>query len=149
MKTYLRFGVLVVAIIGTLAWLAASGINESKTYYKTISEVKEMQGSALGKRVRVTGDVLPGSIKREGERVHFTIHEKERDLQLNVVYVGKDPLPDTFRDNAQAMADGKMLQDGSFHASAIAAKCPSKYEAAPGKQPSAQPLNAAKPAAQS
>jgi cytochrome c-type biogenesis protein CcmE len=149
MKTYLRFGALVVAIVGTLAWLAASGINESKTYYKTISEVKEMQSSVMGKRVRVTGDVLPGSIKREGEHVHFTIHEKERDLQLNVVYVGKDPLPDTFRDNAQAMADGKMLADGSFHASAIAAKCPSKYEAAPGKHPENQPLNTAKPAAQS
>lgn len=149
MKTYIRFGALVVAIVGTLAWLAASGINESKTYYKTISEVKEMQSSVMGKRIRVTGDVMPGSIKREGERVHFTIHEKERNLQLNVVYVGKDPLPDTFRDNAQAMADGKMLQDGNFHASAIAAKCPSKYEAAPGKQPAAQPLNTAKPAAQS
>ena len=45
MKTYAKFAVLVVAIIGTLAWLAASGINESKTYYKTISEVKAMQGA--------------------------------------------------------------------------------------------------------
>lgn len=149
MKTYLRFGALVVAIIGTLAWLAASGISESKTYYKTISEVKDMESSVMGKRVRVTGDVVAGSIKREGEHVHFTIQEKERNLQLNVVYIGKDPLPDTFRDNAQAMADGKMLQDGNFHASAIAAKCPSKYEAAPGKQPAAQPLNNARPAATS
>jgi cytochrome c-type biogenesis protein CcmE len=41
-------------------------------------------------------------------------------------------LPDTFRDNAQAMADGKMQADGTFHASSIAAKCPSKYEAKPG-----------------
>lgn len=149
MKTYLRFGVLVVAIVGTLAWLAATGISESKTYYKTISEVKEMQSSVMGKRIRVTGDVMPGSIKREGEHVHFVIHEKERNLQLDVVYIGKDPLPDTFRDNAQAMADGKMLEDGSFHASAIAAKCPSKYEAAPGKQPATQPLNNLKPAATS
>lgn len=149
MKTYLRFGVLVVAIIGTLAWLAASGISESKTYYKTISEVKEMQGDLMGKRIRVTGDVMPGSIRRQGEKVHFTIHEKEHNLQLSVVYVGKDPLPDTFRDNAQAMADGKMLADGSFHASSIAAKCPSKYEAAPGQHPADQPLNTAKPAATS
>ena len=148
MKTYLRFGVLVVAIVGTLAWLAASGIDESKTYYKTISEVKGMESAVMGKRVRVTGDVVPGSIKRQGERVHFTIHEKENSLQLNVIYTGKDPLPDTFRDNAQAMADGKMLPDGSFHANAIAAKCPSKYEAAPGKLPAAPPLNVAQPAAQ-
>ncbi|MBI5083557.1 MAG: cytochrome c maturation protein CcmE [Acidobacteria bacterium] len=143
MKTYLRFGVLVVAILGTLAWLAASGIKESKTYYKTISELK--QSPDVGKRVRVTGDVLPGTIRREGERVYFTIHEKEKNLTLGVVYTGKDPLPDTFRDNAQAMADGKMQPDGSFQASSIAAKCPSKYEAAPSQKPAQQPLNASKP----
>ncbi len=143
MKTYLRFGVLVAAIIGTLAWLAASGINESKTYYKTISELKQLPASESGKRMRVTGDVVPGSIKRDGERVHFQIFEKEHNQTLNVVYMGKDPLPDTFRDSAQAMADGKLQQDGSFHANSIAAKCPSKYEAAPGK-PAQQPLNPAK-----
>ena len=142
MKTYVRFAVLIVAIVGTLAWLAASGINESKTYYKTISELKAATGSEAAKRVRVTGDVVPGSIKREGERVHFVIHEKDHNLSLNVVYTGKDPLPDTFRDSAQAMADGKMTTDGTFHASSIAAKCPSKYEAAPGGKPVAKPLNA-------
>jgi cytochrome c-type biogenesis protein CcmE len=144
MKTYLRFGLLVVAIIGTLAWLAASGISESKTYYKTVSELKSMPASEVGKRVRVTGDVVPGSIRREGERVHFQIHEKESNQMLSVVYTGKDPLPDTFRDSAQAMADGKLQSDGTFHANSIAAKCPSKYEAAPGK-PAAQPLNGGKP----
>jgi cytochrome c-type biogenesis protein CcmE len=148
MKTYLRFGLLVVAIIGTLAWLAASGINESKTYYKTISELK--QSTEPGKRVRVTGDVVPGSIRREGEKVTFQIREKEhQDALLNVVYTGKDPLPDTFRDSAQAMADGKMQPDGTFHASSIAAKCPSKYEAAPGGKPVVQPLNDGRPAATS
>lgn len=136
MKTYLRFGLLVVAIIGTLVWLAASGISESKTYYKTISELKELKADEAGKRLRVTGDVVPGSIRRDGAMVHFTIVEKEKNATLKVVYSGKDPLPDTFRDDAQAMADGKMTADGTFHANSIAAKCPSKYEAQPGKAPS-------------
>lgn len=133
MKTYVRFGLLVVAIIGTLVWLAASGINESKTYYKTISELKALKADEAGRRLRVTGDVVPGSIKRDGALVHFTMIEKEKNLTLNVVYTGKDPLPDTFRDNAQAMADGKMTPEGTFQAHSIAAKCPSKYEAEPGK----------------
>jgi cytochrome c-type biogenesis protein CcmE len=85
---------------------------------------------------------VAGSIRREGTAVHFQIHEKDRGTTLNVVYVGKDPLPDTFRDEAQAMADGKLAADGTFHASTIAAKCPSKYEAAPGKA-APQPLNPA------
>jgi hypothetical protein len=85
-----------------------------------------------------------GSIRRDAQLVHFQILEKERNLTLSVVYTGKDPLPDTFRDSAQAMADGKLQSDGTFHASSIAAKCPSKYEAAPGGKPAQQPLNSSK-----
>jgi len=50
-----------------------------------------------------------------------------------VAYTGSEPLPDTFRDGAQALADGKMGRDGVFHASKIQAKCASKYEAKPGQ----------------
>ncbi len=145
MKTYVKFGIVMAGIVGTLVWLAASGINESKTYYKTISELKS-DSVEIGKRVRVTGDVVPGSIHRDGTKVHFKIVEKDRNQFLNVTYTGKDPLPDTFRDNAQAMADGQLTAEGTFHASAIAAKCPSKYEAEPNKHPATVPLNG-KPAA--
>jgi len=145
MKTYVKFGMVMAVIVGTLVWLAASGINESKTYYKTISELKT-HSVEIGKRVRVTGDVVPGSIRRDGAKVHFQIVEKDHNQFLSVTYMGKDPLPDTFRDNAQAMADGELTSEGTFHASSIAAKCPSKYEADPNKHPSEVPLNS-KPAA--
>ncbi len=145
MKTYVKFGMVMAVIVGTLVWLAASGINESKTYYKTISELKS-DSVEVGKRVRVTGDVVPGSIRRDGTKVHFKIVEKDHNQFLSVTYTGKDPLPDTFRDNAQAMADGQLTAEGTFHASSIAAKCPSKYEADPNKHPADVPLNG-KPAA--
>ncbi|MDZ7637246.1 MAG: cytochrome c maturation protein CcmE [Bryobacterales bacterium] len=44
-----------------------------------------------------------------------------------MAHQGSDPLPDTFRDNAQALADGRMQADGTFHAKRIQAKCASKY----------------------
>ena len=50
-----------------------------------------------------------------------------------VRYTGSSPLPDTFVDNSQALADGRYTRDGVFEASQIQAKCASKYEAAPGK----------------
>jgi cytochrome c-type biogenesis protein CcmE len=72
--------------------------------------------------------------------VDFTLVQDK--LQLKVSYTGSEPLPDTFRDVAQALADGKMGRDGVFHASKIQAKCASKYEAKPGQlqQPPA-PVN--------
>jgi cytochrome c-type biogenesis protein CcmE len=59
-----------------------------------------------------------------------------------VVYNGSEPLPDTFRDGAQALADGKLGADRVFQASAIQAKCASKYETKPGGKVAA-PLNKA------
>ncbi len=132
MKTYVKFGALVVVIVGTLVYLAAGGINESKTYYKTIAELGQMGRDANGKRLRVAGDVEPGSIHRTGREVEFTL--KQDNLRLKVIYMGSDPLPDTFRDGAQALADGKLGRDGVFQAAKIQAKCASKYEAKPGQQ---------------
>ena len=51
--------------------------------------------------------------------------------QLKVLYNGIDPLPDTFKDGAQALADGKLGPDGVFQANKIQAKCASKYEVKP------------------
>jgi cytochrome c-type biogenesis protein CcmE len=135
MKTYGKFAALIVIIVGTLVWLAAGGINEGKTYYKTVQEVRQMGDSALDRRLRVAGDVEAGSIVRLGKEVAFTLQQEK--LSLKVVYDGTDPLPDTFRDGAQALADGRMGSDGVFRANKIQAKCASKYEAKPGQQPGA------------
>ena len=129
MKVYLKFGALTVLIVGSLVWLALGGIKDTKTYYKTIPELSHMGNSAHGQRLRVGGDVVPGSILHQGEHVAFTMHQGPQTLK--VLYTGSDPLPDTFKDNAQALADGRLGPDGVFQATKIQAKCASKYEAKP------------------
>ncbi len=66
MNTYWKFGAIVAVIIGALAWLAMGGVNESKTYYKEIKEVKHMGDQAHSERLRVNGYVEQGSIVRDG-----------------------------------------------------------------------------------
>ncbi|HOK48041.1 MAG TPA: cytochrome c maturation protein CcmE [Bryobacteraceae bacterium] len=136
MKTYWKFAALVVVIVGTLVWLAAGGISETKTYYITVNELEQLGPQAAGKRLRVAGDVEPGSIIRKGREVSFVLVQDNH--RLKVVYNGAAPLPDTFRDGAQALADGHLGPDNVFTASQIQAKCASKYEAKPagGKHPS-------------
>src|SRR5271166_6016964 len=134
MNTYMKFGALVVVIVGVLAWLAMGGVSETKTYYKTISEVQQMGDQAHTKRLRVDGYVVPGTIVRNGASVSFVMHQDpskrgQDPVIMKVVYSGIDPLPDTFKDDAQTMADGKLGADGVFVASKIQAKCASKYEA--------------------
>jgi cytochrome c-type biogenesis protein CcmE len=135
MNRYTKYGLLSAAILGTLGWLAWGGIKDGQTYFKTIPELSRMGDQATAKRVRVSGYVLPGSIANRGSEVHFTIVENEgledSGAHLNVVYTGVDPLPDTFKAHAQALADGKLDANGVFHATKIQAKCASKYEAKP------------------
>ncbi|HEV2696829.1 MAG TPA: cytochrome c maturation protein CcmE, partial [Terriglobales bacterium] len=51
----------------------------------------------------------------------------ENDQTLNVVYNGTEPPPDTFKDDAQALAEGSFGRDGVFYAKQLQAKCASKY----------------------
>jgi cytochrome c-type biogenesis protein CcmE len=84
-----------------------------------------MGDSAYSKRLRVAGNVQPGSIKRTGTKVEFILVENDQLLQ--VVYSGSEPPPDTFKDNSQALADGSFGHDGIFRAKQLQAKCASKY----------------------
>ena len=123
-KKTLKFGIGMALILMTLGWLAYSGIQESKTYYVTVSELQS-KSDAYHRRYRVGGNVANGSIKRTPGRVEFRLEEAGK--LLPVVYTGKDPLPDTLQDGSQAMADGRYQKDGSFQAETVQAKCASKY----------------------
>ena len=122
---FLKFGSAMVVILLALGYLAYTGVQESKSYYVTIKELHGMGDGAYTKRLRVAGNVQPGSIKRSGTNVTFVL--VENDQVLNVVYNGTEPPPDTFKDNAQALAEGTFSHDGVFYAKQIQAKCASKY----------------------
>jgi len=130
---FLKFGSAMVVILLALAYLAYTGVQESKSYYVTIKELRGMGDGAYTKRLRVAGNVQPGSIKRSGTNVNFVL--VENDQLLNVVYQGTEPPPDTFKDNAQALAEGSFSRDGVFYAKQIQAKCASKYAPQDGVSP--------------
>ena len=155
-RRYVRFGAVISVIVVALGYLAYTGVQDSKSYYVTIKELNGMGNGAYTKRLRVAGNVAPGSIKRQGTHLEFLLAEEDRTLP--VVYTGTEAPPDTFKDNAQALAEGKFGRDGVFHASNLQAKCASKYApkqpGQPGATPAAEPnaqkaaLTSAQPAVQ-
>jgi len=124
-----RIIVATVIILATVSWLAYTGVRDTKSYYVTITEL-----NAYTRNLRVAGNVAPGSIQRTGTNMRFSLNEQGRTL--NVDYKGSEPPPDTFKDDAQALAVGTYGRDGVFHATQLQAKCASKYAPA---QPGAQP----------
>ncbi len=143
----LRIGIAVAIIVGTVGWLAMSGYDANKSYYVTIAELGGMGNKAYTSHLRVEGFVKPGSIVQDGPHVTFVMNEFESHSPkaatgraLTVVYKGTEPPPDTFKDDAQALADGSYGRDGVFHATILQAKCASKYAPkAPGAKPGESP----------
>ncbi len=122
-----KFVIGSVVIVAALAWLGFVGFQESKAYYITVDEFRAMEGKFHGKTLKVAGDVVEGSIDRSRTPLEFVISHKGQSLKVQ--YVGKDVLPDTFKDGSKAVVEGLVTQGGVFQARHIEAKCASKYEA--------------------
>src|SRR6202790_1486344 len=120
---FLKFGGAAALIVVSLGYLAYTGVQQSKSYYVTIAELQGMGNGAYSKRLRVAGNVQPGSIKRSGTHVQFTL--REQDQLLSVDYSGTEAPPDTFKDDSHALADGSFGRDGVFHAKQLQARCAS------------------------
>jgi len=164
-KNSVRVGIAIAVILGTIGWLAFTGVSSNKSYYVTIAELGGMGDKAYHNQLRVEGFVQPGSIEQNGTHVTFVLNEFESHSEkagtgrlLKVEYKGSEPPPDTFKDDSQALAAGTYGRDGVFHATTLQAKCASKYAPAepgaapasgmtPNKTASAAPAAANSPAA--
>jgi cytochrome c-type biogenesis protein CcmE len=113
-------------VVAALAWLGFVGFQESKAYYLTVSEFSGMQDQLHGKTLKVAGDVVQGSIDRTKPQLEFVITSEGKSLKVR--YIGKETIPDTFKDGSKALVEGTVAQDGFFQARHIEAKCASKYE---------------------
>ncbi len=143
-----RFAVGIAVILAALGYFAFVGYREGKAYYKTIDEVAAMGDDAMGQRLRVAGLVKPGTIERQGKDLTFTLTQLNEGVasDLVVAYTGTQAVPDTFKDNAEAVVEGHRQADGTFAADHIQAKCASKYEAKYGanaQHPSQIPMGGA------
>lgn len=127
------FVLVMLAAAGALAWVAVTSFDQ-RVYYYTVSEAAPLVDDLHGQQLRLKGNVLPGSHlvnETELDDHRFVLFDGTDELQ--VAYRG--PLPDTFQDEAEVVALGRINEEGVFVAEEITAKCPSRYE---GEAPTAQ-----------
>jgi cytochrome c-type biogenesis protein CcmE len=76
---------------------------------------------------KLTGKVVDGSVKRQGDTMTFAIRDRTGSTSVPVSYEGI--VPDPFRDGREVIVDGK-LEGGKFVAErdSLVTKCPSKFE---------------------
>jgi len=125
MKPKILIGVSV--IIAALIYLMVTSFKESSVYYLTVSEIREKAATIKGEGLRVSGYVDPASIRWDAQKIEVRFTMIEGPDSLHVYYKGV--MPDQLADAQGVLAEGKMLADGTFAATRLMLKCPSKYEA--------------------
>ncbi len=136
MSKGVQIAIGALLVVGLVGWLGASqGRDEAFAYFQTLAEFKA--SGEVGEPARVHGFVALGTIERDvpGKQVRFAVQETAPHAggspngAMIVEYASLET-PDLFKDGAEVVVEGKLAAGGTFHATNLLAKCPSKFEAA-------------------
>ncbi|MBN1873658.1 MAG: cytochrome c maturation protein CcmE [Anaerolineae bacterium] len=146
--TYIVAGLLIVVAV---IYLIISSTGSTAQYFVTIEELKAMGDEAQNRNLTISGAVLGDTLVYDAmqPRVTFTMVHVPGDpeeveaagglatvlhaavqnptrAQIEVVYDGVKP--DLLQNEVQAIARGRLGEDGRFYAGELLLKCPSRYE---------------------
>lgn len=125
-KVVISVAVVTVAL-GGLLWAST---REGAEYYKYVDEVLADAARYQGKRLRVHGDVVEGSLESDKAslRYRFKLASRAPRSPATIGAEFHGIPPDTFKAGAEVIAAGVLASDGHLLADKIETKCPSKYE---------------------
>ncbi len=113
---------LGVVALGAAAALVLAAFQKNLVFFFTPSQVAANE-APQGRSFRIGGMVVPGSLKREGVNVEFTVTDTAKSMR--VTYHGQ--LPDLFREGKGVVAQGQLGADGMFRADEVLAKHDENY----------------------
>jgi cytochrome c-type biogenesis protein CcmE len=117
---------LIVAL-GAAVLLAGGLMFTSFTADTPATTPSQLLAKQGGGDYKLTGKVVDGSVKRQGESLSFAIRDRDGTQSVPVTYSGV--VPDPFREGREVVVDGK-LDGGTFVAErdSLVTKCPSKFQ---------------------
>jgi cytochrome c-type biogenesis protein CcmE len=139
MNRHLKFGIGAALLVGAVAYLMYTGVQQTSVYYLTIDEFLARRPALADEGVRVAGRVQQGSVERRmtprGEELRFRLADFKGEGtptdSVPVFFVGVTP--DMFKDGSDVIIEGT-YRDGTLMAQTVMTSCPSKYEAQAGAQ---------------
>jgi cytochrome c-type biogenesis protein CcmE len=115
----IAFGVIA---LGVATALVLQAFQKNLVFFFSPTQVAAKE-APLGRTFRIGGIVEPGSVKRSGVDVSFTVTDTAKAIP--VLYRGS--LPDLFREGKMVVAQGQLREDGVFHAREVLAKHDENY----------------------
>jgi cytochrome c-type biogenesis protein CcmE len=120
-----RVGLCALALVlaAGVGLLVTAGLQGTVVYYRTPSELATRP--ATGERIRLGGQVVPGSVRQDGDLVRFRLTDGQRQMPV----VQRGGVPGTFREGEGAVVEGVLAADDVFHADRVEVKHSNQYRA--------------------
>ena len=111
---------VAVLLAGALVYTSFSASTQASTPSDVVSSGEP------GRSYELTGKVVNGSVKRDGERLRFAVRDRDGRTSVPVTYAGV--VPDPFREGREVIVSGK-VEGETFVAErdSLVTKCPSKF----------------------
>ena len=113
-----------VAALGVAAGLVLNAFQSNLVFFFTPSQVAANE-VPRDRAFRVGGLVEAGSVQRDKDALTVRFRVTDTAKTIPVTYTGI--LPDLFREGKGVVAQGKMGNDGTFHATEVLAKHDENY----------------------
>ena len=115
---------LILAGVGIATAFGLRAFQENLLYYYSPSQVAAGE-PPVGRKFRVGGLVVPGTIRREEGKIDVNFDLTDNGEVVTVTYAGI--LPDLFREGQGIIAHGKLNGEGVFVAEEVLAKHDENY----------------------
>jgi cytochrome c-type biogenesis protein CcmE len=125
------FLIALLVFAGGIVALVLTSFKGAAVYSKTVDEAMRDRSALAGRRLRVDGNLVHGSLVRRDKPCEYRFAIERGGAQMRVRYA-QCVVPDTFRDvpdvDIGVTIEGKLTESGDFQATEIMAKCPAKYD---------------------
>lgn len=129
-KSSKKTAIALLLILVGVCVLIIKGVSDTGVYYRTVAEVLADSSLPEKRGVRISGNVIGGTIVYDQKQLLLTFSVRDMDYAdktMNVVYSGVKP--DAFKEDVEVILEGRYEGlANTFHAETLLAKCPSKYE---------------------
>ena len=121
--------VVVLGLLGVAVAVLLGSESSPFVYSRMVHEVVQEPGEWQGRTLRVEGQLTNGSIRFREDPCEWRFTLEEQGQQMPVEF-SQCVVPDTFRDNMgiSVVVEGTIREDGSFVATQVIPRCPSRYE---------------------
>lgn len=122
------------ALLGAFGYLMYGGIGDNLVYFLSPKELLAKGSSAHDVPVRLGGQVVPGSVQWNPDRLELLFRVTDGAEQVSVRSKGAPP--QMFRDGMGVIVEGRYRRGGEFESHNLMVKHSNEYRAPkPGEQP--------------